>query len=218
MLKKSRVLSILIFLFVLAALLTGLYFGKKFIKNPTESDSNRLNNDSVKVNITDSESITFKSNNSYDPPSYSFSSPYHLTLISISTVPGTQITEHVWGFRLKDQDYRFRTRSATCYIISDLPVGVGLDKLQIGLLYRPSFGGFEAQIAGTEYMQILSSEQNSSCKAVRENLRVDPEDKSRLINFFRSGSTNGFSVDESGIVDLTQVISAYGVESDNANN
>ena len=151
----------------------------------------------------------FKSSNSYNEHAYYFSSPYHLTLVSISTIPETQITEHVWGFRLKDQDYRFRTRSATCYIISDLPVGVGLDKLQIGLLYRPSFGGFEAPIAGTEYMQILSSEQNSSCKAVRENLRVDPEDKSRLINFFRSGNTDGFSVDESGIVDLTQVISPY---------
>src|SRR3972149_4188694 len=106
MLKKSRVLSILIFLFVLAALLTGLYFGKKFIKNPTESDSNRLNNDSVKVNITDSESITFKSNNSYDPPSYSFSSPYHLTLISISLFLIYIPIAHDISFCLKDQDYR----------------------------------------------------------------------------------------------------------------
>ena len=209
MLKRSRILSIFISLFVLATLLTGFYFGKKFIKNPTEPDSNRSNNDSATVKVTDSESITFKSNNRFDQHSYWFSSPYNLTLVSISTVPETQITEHVWGFRLNNQDYRFRTRSAPCYIISDLPSGVDMDKLDIGGVYWPSFVGSEGSIAGTKFAQILSSEQNSSCKAVRENLRVDPEDKSRLVNFFRSGSTNGFSVDGNGIVDLTQVISPY---------
>lgn len=136
-----------------------------------------------------------------------------LTLVSQNQLPGTEITEQIWGFRLKDSDYRFRTRSTVCaipgYSGDVITFGDGYDTLapdtlETGQVYKVGFNGF-AQSPSPRYLRYASAD----CKNVLQSLRVDPQDPARLKRFFGYGESLGFAVDESGIVDLSNVVFSY---------
>ena len=130
-----------------------------------------------------------------------------MTLVRTAVIPGTQIVELVWGFRLKGEDYRFKILTAPFYW--DIGSGeMNMDKLPLGDGdYLLGFKGFDAPFEGTVFDEkILSLDSNSDFRVIVENLRNDPQDKTRLMNFFSRGNTEGFELDENGIIDLTKVI------------
>lgn len=133
-------------------------------------------------------------------PEYVFAPTYPMTLVSISSVPGTEITEQVWGFRTNGRDYRFRNYTAVCNIESDI-IGKNMSNLEVGSQYRLLFVGFEKPFSESQLMNELAQD----CKTVWGNVRGDPNDMTRLKNFFTSGDSEGLDI-KNEIVDLTNVL------------
>ena len=137
-----------------------------------------------------------------DIPGYVFAPTYPMTLISISTVPGTEITEQKWGFSTNGTDFRFKNRALVCNIDSDV-VGKDMSNLEIGTQYRLLYLGFEKPFSQSQLMDELSQD----CKLVWGNLRGDPDDITRLKNFFTTGNSEGLNIDDEGeVVDLSNII------------
>ena len=134
------------------------------------------------------------------------------TLISVMTDPETQISEHIWGFQLGDQEIRFRSPSVIYHPNFsnpepfNNPVGPDVNRLQMGSLYYLGFSGFENDIEGTAFWNgILGADENMAARLLFGDLRNDTSDPERLANLFDTGAIEGFDIDSEGIVDLSKV-------------
>ena len=137
-----------------------------------------------------------------------------LTLVRQAEIPGTNITEHIWGFSLRGQDYRFRTYNVACQLPGTAAypgysetLGGQFESLEIGQNYNVAFFGLLESPTENE-LRLASND----CKTVLRGLRTDSEDMERLRKFFATRDTAGFAVDENGIMDLTKVITVIQVD------
>lgn len=145
---------------------------------------------------------------------------YPITLVSQSTVPGTSITEHIWGFSLNEKEKKFRTLAVSCEFAHTDPqirvaqLGLGLGNLEIGAIYAPNFVGLEEPLSEGKRESL-----NGSCESVWGNLRAVTEDTrdypELLRRFFWYGEVSDFEVDAEGVVDLRRVITTYQADRSN---
>ena len=207
--SKSRFLQIFIVLGVIGALAAGFYVSRISTNQFSDPSSDPSNNgDNLEATEENAERDMFRTGfNLGGIPEYVFTPTNPMTLVSLSTVPGTQITEQVWGFSFNGSDYRFRNYTTECTIESDI-VGKDLTDLEIGTQYRLLFVGFGRPFSESTFMAGLTPD----CKKVWGNLRGDPDDMTRLKNFFTGGKSEGFGINgENGIIDLTNVIVPFQV-------
>lgn len=212
MLKRLSLIPILIVFAVMAALVAGFLVTRKAEKElsgqPQDSSSNSEN---TQPSSNNPKGIQLRTGlNTGDVPEFTIGFPHSITLVDTFTIPGTQITGHVWSFSINDKDYRFRTHSAVCSFTATTERTIGQDMvgLQVGEKYWPTFTGFEKSFSESSFMGRL----NSDCKTVWGRLEgIDPK---RLITLFAKGGTEGFETDENGIVDLTKSITPYQVIKD----
>jgi len=201
--SKYRFLQIFIVLGVIGALVVGFYVSRMASNQSSGPSSDTSNNgDNLEATGENAEPGMFRTGfNLGGIPEYVFTPTNPMTLVSLSVVPGTKITEQVWGFRLKDKDYRFRNFTAVC-IIDSGTVGENLANLEIDTEYRLLFAGVERPFSESS----IVGELTPDCKTVWD-LRGDPDDMTRLKNFFTDGKSEGFGINgENGIIDLTNVV------------
>lgn len=132
-----------------------------------------------------------------------------LSLVQVSNDPDTGITQFVWGFSVRGNDYRFRTYALPyCeFKMADIdhyvPGGGDLvGNPTIGQYRNPVFLAVQEPLS--EAWIEFTGGYFPACSDVMGDLL--PQDKDRLGQFFFNGNTEGFEIDEKGILDLRRVL------------
>ena len=133
-----------------------------------------------------------------------------LTLIQSSTENGGGITEQIWGFELSGKEYyKFRILGAPCELrtVQGEParyvkIGEDLDELTPAQYANPVLFGIEEAVSPA-YLDRMGR-IFPGCREILGGLT--PQEADRLRSFFTRGDTQGFAIDEAGIVDLSKII------------
>jgi len=147
--------------------------------------------------------------------------PIQLTLVREYIDPETSITEHIWGFTLDGRRIFSKTNAVSkCWFPTPRGnieiIGQGVENLHIGYRYNVFFYGLVEPLPQQTLYQVAPDgsgrDMTPACRSVWGNLRIDSEDQERFRRFFQNGETEGFEVDEEGVIDLTRVVTPWLIE------